>query len=58
MNPWDIAAVVPCVEEAGGLATTASGRREGVIEGGSLLTSCGGPLHDELVEILRPLPAD
>ncbi len=58
MNPWDIAAIVPCIEEAGGLATTASGRREGVIEGGSLLTSCGGPLHDELVEILRPLPAD
>ncbi len=54
MQPWDIAAVVPCVREAGGKATTADGEEEDVIWGGSLLTSCGEPLHSELVKLLAP----
>jgi histidinol-phosphatase len=54
MQPWDIAALVPCIEEAGGVATTAGGRREGVVFGGSLLTSCDRRLHDEVLKLLAP----
>ena len=53
MSPWDIAALVPCVEEAGGSASDLSGKREGVVFGGSLVTSCGPALHGELVAALR-----
>lgn len=56
MSAWDVAALVPCVEEAGGVVTTLCGRREGVVEGGSLLTSCGAELHRKLLEVLRPPP--
>jgi histidinol-phosphatase len=54
MQPWDIAALVPCIEEAGGVATTADGRREGLVFGGSLVTSCDRRLHDEVLGLLAP----
>ncbi len=31
MKPWDIAALVPCIEEAGGVATTLTGQREDIV---------------------------
>jgi histidinol-phosphatase len=52
MKPWDIAALVPCVEEAGGMATALNGRSEGVVFGGNLLSSCGGSLHQEILDVL------
>jgi histidinol-phosphatase len=55
MFPWDNAAIVPCIREAGGKATTVDGKEEDVVWGGSLLTSCGEPLHSELVDVLRPV---
>ena len=54
MNPWDIAALVPCVEEAGGVVTGLDGRREGIIHAGSLLTSCDSTLHRALLTLLAP----
>ena len=54
MSPWDIAALVPCIEEAGGTATTLAGERCGLLTGGSLLTSCGSPLHEEALRVLAP----
>ncbi len=51
MHPWDIAALVPCIEEAGGVASY-RGEVEGVTFGGSLLTSCGGALHQEILSKL------
>jgi histidinol-phosphatase len=54
MQPWDIAALVPCVEEAGGVATTLDGRREGLVFGGSLISSCDRALHDEVLGLLAP----
>ncbi|MGB3616455.1 MAG: inositol monophosphatase family protein [Elainellaceae cyanobacterium] len=54
MNPWDIAALVPCVEEAGGTVTNLAGERENIVFGGSLLSSCGGPLHEAVLEVLQP----
>lgn len=54
MNPWDIAAIVPCVEEAGGLVTNLAGERDNIVFGGSLITSCGEPLHSEAIKLLQP----
>jgi histidinol-phosphatase len=53
MKPWDIAALVPCVREAGGVATGLDGRDEGVVFGGSLLTSCDRGLHQQVLAALR-----
>ncbi|MGF1513256.1 MAG: inositol monophosphatase family protein [Elainellaceae cyanobacterium] len=54
MNPWDIAALVPCVEEAGGMVTNLAGDRQGIVFGGSLLSTCGEPLHQTVLEVLQP----
>ena len=54
MQPWDIAALVPCIEEAGGVATTLDGRREDLVFGGSLISSCDRSLHDEVLGLLAP----
>ena len=53
MNPWDIAALVPCVEEAGGKVTNLAGERDNIVFGGSLITSCGEPLHSEVIQTLK-----
>lgn len=56
MKPWDIAALVPCVREAGGVATSLEGDAEGVVFSGSLVTSAGPGLHREVLETLRLQP--
>jgi histidinol-phosphatase len=53
MQPWDSAAIVPCIEEAGGVVTTLQGERKNVVFGGSLLTSCHSSLHEEILRLLR-----
>jgi histidinol-phosphatase len=57
MHPWDVAALVPCVEEAGGVATDLAGRRQGVVFAGSLLTSCDAALQREILAALGSPPA-
>ncbi len=52
MKPWDIAAIVPCVEEAGGVATNLTGNRSSILHGGNLLTSCSPVLHGEMLAAL------
>jgi histidinol-phosphatase len=52
MKPWDIAALVPCVEEAGGMATSLFSDAPDVVFGGCLLSSCGGSLHQEILSAL------
>lgn len=54
MQPWDIAALVPCIEEAGGVCSAIDGRRDGVVFGGSLLAACDAALLDEVLGILNP----
>jgi histidinol-phosphatase len=49
LNPWDIAALVPIVTEAGGRITALDGRP--AMAGGNALTT-NGWLHDELLERL------
>jgi histidinol-phosphatase len=54
MKPWDIAALVPCVEEAGGVATNLAGERERILEGESFVSSANRDLHAEVLSVLRP----
>jgi histidinol-phosphatase len=54
MHPWDIAALIPCIEEAGGVATSIIGSRENVVFNGSLLVASGHALHAEALGLLQP----
>ncbi|MGB7759604.1 MAG: inositol monophosphatase family protein [Bryobacteraceae bacterium] len=53
MNPWDIAAIVPCVREAGGVLTSLDGN-EDVIWQPSLVASANPALHAKVLQSLRP----
>jgi histidinol-phosphatase len=53
MKPWDVAALVPCVREAGGLATSLEGDAVGVVFSGSLVTGCDPGLHAQVLAILN-----
>ncbi len=55
MNPWDIAALAPCVREAGGVITACDGN-EDVIWQPNLLASSSQSLHSEVLESLRLVP--
>jgi histidinol-phosphatase len=52
MHPWDIAALVPCVVEAGGAVATREGRREDVVFGGSLVSCCTEDLLRDVLDVL------
>jgi histidinol-phosphatase len=53
MNPWDIAAVTPCVREAGGVLTSLDGK-EDVVWQPDLVASANPKLHAEVLLSLRP----
>jgi fructose-1,6-bisphosphatase/inositol monophosphatase family enzyme len=53
MNPWDIAAVVPCVREAGGILTSLDGN-EDVVWQSDLVASASPKLHAKVLQSLRP----
>jgi histidinol-phosphatase len=53
MNPWDIAAVVPCVREAGGVLTALDGN-EDVVWQPNLVASANPMLHAKVLQSLRP----
>lgn len=53
MHPWDIAALVPCVEEAGGVVATVDGRRDNVVFGGSFVSCCSERLLREMLDVVR-----
>jgi len=52
MNPWDIAALVPCVEEAGGVVTDLEGIRENLVWRPNLLSSSNPALHRQILKVL------
>ena len=52
MNPWDIAAIIPCVEEAGGVTSDLEGFRENIVWRPNLLSTSTQPLHEEILRIL------
>jgi myo-inositol-1(or 4)-monophosphatase len=51
LNPWDVAAGVLIIEEAGGRVTGGDGRAYRL--GDPVLIATNGPLHDPLVELLE-----
>jgi histidinol-phosphatase len=53
MNPWDIAALVPCVEEAGGVTSDLEGRREHIIWQPNLLSTSTRALHKQILQVLQ-----
>jgi histidinol-phosphatase len=53
MNPWDIAAVAPCVREAGGVLTSIDGN-EDVVWQPNLVASATPALHEKVLEFLQP----
>ena len=52
MNPWDIAAVAPCVREAGGVVTSVDGN-EDVVWQPNLVASATPALHTAVLQALR-----
>ncbi len=56
MNPWDIAAGTLILKEAGGTVTGYSGdATEDVLARDTNIVASNGPLHDELIAILKTL---
>ena len=54
MHPWDVAALVPCVREAGGVARPLDPSADDVVFGGSLLTASTESLAQEIRSLLQP----
>lgn len=53
MSPWDIAAVAPCVREAGGILTSLDGN-EDVVWQPNLVASANPRLHAKVLQSLQP----
>ena len=56
MNPWDIAALAPCVREAGGMLTSLDGE-EDVVWRPNLVASANPELHARVLQSLRSTDA-
>ena len=54
MHPWDVAALVPCVREAGGVAAALDPDADDVVFGGSLVTAGSEALLEAVRTTLRP----
>lgn len=54
MRPWDSAALLPCIREAGGIALGLNGQSERVAFAGSLVSACDRGLAEAMIEALRP----
>jgi histidinol-phosphatase len=52
MSPWDIAALAPCVREAGGMLTSLDGNAD-VVWQPNLVASATAPLHGQVLESIR-----
>ena len=54
MHPWDVAALVPCVREAGGVAQPLDPNADDVVFGGSLITAGSESLLHKVRTLLQP----
>lgn len=54
MRPWDVAALVPCVREAGGVAEPLDETQDDVVFGGSLVTAGSEDLLVKVRSLLQP----
>ncbi len=53
MNPWDVAALAPCVREAGGVVSSISGDDD-VVWQPNLVASANAALHQQVLQALKP----
>ncbi len=53
MEPWDSAALVPCVREAGGVVSGLTGRTENVVFAGSLVSASDAALHSQAIATIN-----
>jgi histidinol-phosphatase len=53
MKPWDIAALVPCVREAGGTMSDFSGETSDLIDRQSMVAASSESLRREIVRKIR-----
>src|SRR5262249_35766942 len=53
MNPWDICAIVPCVEEAGGVTSDIQGRRDHIVWRRSLISTATPDLHTQVLRAMQ-----
>jgi histidinol-phosphatase len=54
MHPWDNAAIIPCIREAGGAVASAGGQRKDLIHAPSLVSAASEPLLEHILELLNP----
>jgi len=54
MHPWDIAALVPCVREAGGGAAPLDANEDDIVFGGSLISAGSEALLNDVRTLLQP----
>jgi histidinol-phosphatase len=52
VHPWDVAALVPCIEEAGGVVSSLDGTRDRIIYEDSILSTCDPILHRRILTML------
>jgi histidinol-phosphatase len=57
MHPWDIAALVPCVLEAGGCVSDLSGSSADVVRATSFVAASSAALRRAICSVLAPRPA-
>jgi len=53
MYPWDICAIVPCIEEAGGVTSDIEGRRDQIVWRPSLISTATAALHTQVLSALQ-----
>jgi histidinol-phosphatase len=58
MHPWDIAALVPCVRESGGVAAPLDDTVDDIVFGGSLVSAGSQELLDDVRSLLQPTNTD
>lgn len=53
MKPWDIAALIPCVEEAGGVVRALDGSRANILEATNLIAASNPELLHHVTLLLH-----
>lgn len=53
MHPWDNAAIIPCILEAGGTVSSGNGSTDHLVMATSLLTSATPELHAQILSVIN-----
>ena len=53
MNPWDNAALIPCILEAGGVMSDISGNTDNMVHAPNLVTAANPALLSDILSTLK-----